>query len=98
MRTVRLMETWGNIRKKQFRMRENNIIAKRARPKNRMQIIIISPTKLIQHQRDLRELEGIKAKFSFQKCVLGTPTVLESVLGKSSAILVCLSVLIRQLH
>ena len=28
--------------------------------------MIISPTKLIQHQRDLRELEGIQAKFSFQ--------------------------------
>ena len=33
-------------------------IAKRARPKNRMQMII-SPTRLIQHQRVLRELEGI---------------------------------------
>ena len=47
-------------------------------------------TKLTQHQQDLRELEGIQAKFSIQECVLGTPAVLESVLGKSSAILVCL--------
>ena len=30
-------------------------------------------------------------KFSFQKRVLGTPAVLESVLGKSFAIPVCLS-------
>ena len=33
-------------------------IAKRARPENKMQMMI-APTKLIQHQRDLRELEGI---------------------------------------
>ena len=33
-------------------------IAKRTKPKNRMQMMI-SPTKLIQHQRGLRELEGI---------------------------------------
>ena len=33
-------------------------IAKRAMVKNRMQMII-SPTRLIQHQRVLRELEGI---------------------------------------
>ena len=31
------------------------------------------------------------AKFSFQKCVLGTPVVIESVLGKSFARSVCLS-------
>ena len=30
-------------------------------------------------------------KFSFQKCVLEAPAVLESVLGRSSAIPVCLS-------
>lgn len=65
-------------------------VAKRTKPKNRMQMMI-SPTKLIQHQCDLRELEGSQAKFSFEKCVLGTPAVLESVLGKSSAIPVCLS-------
>ena len=65
-------------------------IAKRARTKNRMQMII-PPTTLIQHQRILRELEGIQAKFSFKKCVLRTPAVLETVLGKSSAIPVCLS-------
>ena len=56
--------------------------------------MIISPTRLINNHRVLRELEGIYAKFSFQKCVLGTPAVLESVLGKSSAIAVtesCLS-------
>ena len=50
--------------------------------------MILSTTRLIQHQRVLRELE---AKFSFQKCVLGTTAALESVLGKSSAIPVCLS-------
>ena len=67
------------------------LIAKRARPKNRMQMII-SPTKLIQHQRDLREVEGFKAKFSFQKCVLGTPAVLESVLENRPPFrFVCLS-------
>ena len=33
-------------------------IAKCARSKNRMQMMI-SPTKFIQYQRDLRELEGI---------------------------------------
>lgn len=33
-------------------------ITKRTKPKNRIQMMI-SPTKLIQHQRDLRELEGI---------------------------------------
>ena len=66
------------------------VLAKRARTKNRMQMIIPS-TRLIQHQRILRELEGIQAKFSFEKCVLRTPAVLETVLGKSSAILVCLS-------
>ena len=45
--------------------------------------------RLRQHQRVLREIDGISAKFSFQKIVLGTPAVLESVLGKcrkSSAI------------
>ena len=51
--------------------------------------MIISSMRLLQHQRVLRELEGIQAKFSFQKCVLRTPDVLESVLGKSLAI--CLS-------
>ena len=45
--------------------------------------------RLIQHQRVLRELEGILTSFSFQKRVLETPAVLESVLGKSSAIPVC---------
>ena len=67
-------------------------IAKRVRTKNRMQIII-PPTRLIQHRLILRELEGIQAKFSFKKCVLRTPAVLETVLGKSSAIFrfVCLS-------
>ena len=53
--------------------------------------MIIPPTRLIQHRRILRELEGIQAKFSFQKCVLRTPAVLETGLGKSSAIPVCLS-------
>ena len=53
--------------------------------------MIISPTRLTQHKRVLRELEGIQAKFQFQKCVLRTPAVLESVLGKSSPIWVCLS-------
>ena len=67
-----------------------HLIAKRARTKNRMQIFI-PPTRLIQHRRTLRELEGIQAKFSFKKCVLRTPAVLETVLGKSSAIPVCLS-------
>ena len=33
-------------------------IAKRARPKNRMQMII-SPTRLVEHQCILRELDGI---------------------------------------
>ena len=63
---------------------DRNTIAKRARTKNRMQTII-------QHRRILRELEGIQAKFSFKKCVLRTPAVLETVLGKSSAIPICLS-------
>ena len=41
-----------------------------------------------------RETLGTRlAKFSFQKSVLGTPAALESVLGKSSAIPVCLSCL-----
>ena len=35
--------------------------------------MILSTTRLIQHQRVLRELE---AKFSFQKCVLGTTAAL----------------------
>ena len=50
--------------------------------------MIIPPTRLIQHRRILRELEGIQAKFSLKKCVLRTPAVLET---KSSAIPVCLS-------
>ena len=53
--------------------------------------MIIPRTRLKQHRRILRELEGIQAKFSFKKCVLRTPAVLETVLGKSSAIPVCLS-------
>ena len=58
------------------------LIARRVRFKNRMQMII-PPTKLRQHQRVLREIEGISVKLS--------PAVLDNVLGKSSAILVCLS-------
>ena len=46
--------------------------------------------RLVQHQGFLRQLEGIRAKFSFQICVLGTPADLESVLRKSSTIPVCL--------
>ena len=53
--------------------------------------MIIPPARLRQHQRVLREIEVISATFSFQKSVLGAPAVLESVLGKSCAIPVCLS-------
>ena len=53
--------------------------------------MIIPPMSLRRHQRVLREIKEIQAKFSFQKSVLGTLAVLESVLGKSSAIPVCLS-------
>ena len=53
-----------------FRIASRWPIAKRARPKNRMQMII-SPTKLIQHQRDLRELEGIKV-FVSKMCFRNT--------------------------
>ena len=53
--------------------------------------MVIPPTMLRRHQRILREIDRIWAKFSFQKNDLGTLAVLESVLGKSSAIPVCLS-------
>ena len=65
-------------------------LAKRTRSKNRMQMII-PPTRLRQHQRVPIEIDGIYAKFSFQKSVLGTRAVLESVLEKWSTIPVCLS-------
>ena len=43
--------------------------------------MIIPPTRLRQHQRVLRQIEGVKVKFSFHK----------GVLGKSPVIPVCLS-------
>ena len=51
--------------------------------------------RLRQHQHVLREIKEIKAKFSFQKSVLGTLAGLESVLGKiivcHSGLFVCVS-------
>lgn len=50
-----------------------------------------NPTRVRKHKRLLRVIEAMKAKFPFQKSVLGTlPSALEESL-KSAAIPVCLS-------
>ena len=47
------------------------IIAKRTKSKNRMQITELF-ARLGQHERVLREIQGIWAKFSFHKCFRNT--------------------------
>ena len=48
-----------------------SLIAKRTKSKNRMQITEFL-ARLSQHNRVLREIQGIWAKFSFNKCFRNT--------------------------
>ena len=65
-------------------------IAKRAKSKTRMQVTEF-PARLCQHKRVLREIQEMRAKFSFHKCFRDTRFCPLKKSSKLSTIPVCLS-------